>query len=60
VLIKPKIRKVISISPYTPIEPNEDGTGGGITCRMYGESGEPVFIEIKWGESTEIEIAGGV
>lgn len=53
--IRPKSRLIISMHPYQRIEKNSDGTGGGIRLRVSGDS-EPHFIDVVWGESTEIEI----
>jgi len=55
-VIRPEQRLVIRMHPFLKIDKNEDGTGGGITLRVYGASGEPLFVDVRWGESTEIEI----
>jgi hypothetical protein len=54
--IRPKRRFILSMHPYLPIEKNEDGSGGGIQLRVYGDEGNPHFIDVVWGEKTEIEV----
>ena len=56
VLARPRTKHSFSMHPYLPIEKNEDGTGGGIRLRIYGKFTEPYFVDVVWGERTEIEI----
>ena len=52
VWVAPETRTMITIGPYLPIENNEDGTGGGIRCRLHDGS----YVDIVWGERTEIQV----
>jgi hypothetical protein len=44
------------MAPFLPIPQNEDGTGGGIVLRVYGDGYEPELVRVVWGEQTEIEV----
>lgn len=54
--VQPRKKLLITMSPFLPIESNSDGTGGGIRLRVYGETGEWSYLDVVWGESTEIEV----
>ena len=54
--LRAKPRWILSLAPYLPIKANEDGTGGGIRVRFSMGGGESQFIDIVWGERTEIEV----
>lgn len=55
--MRPRTRLVLSMSPYLPIDKNEDGmTGGGIRLRVYGAGAEVQYLDVVWGESSEIEV----
>lgn len=56
VAMRPGRRHVLSMVPFLPIPQNEDGTGGGIVLRVYGDGYEPELVRVEWGEQTIIEI----
>jgi hypothetical protein len=56
VAVRPRVRRVLTLHPIYPIDKDENGGGGGVVCRLYGEGYEPTLVRIVWGESTEIEI----
>lgn len=51
--IRPKKKHVIKMSPYLPYDKEQDGKEG-IQLRIYGR--EVHFVDVVWGETTELEI----